>query len=131
MRPVPTADNLTTFMCRLSGNFWKPKPPVRPEGVYTPTESSRVQSSPVRLTKTRQSLCGLLTMAASAVPTHQQSRVKSSPTSLAEPTVLMTHVPFSSVSLVIGRDGCYLEEEIDVEKLILLVKEYPFGRDGC
>jgi len=46
-------------------------------GCYTPTESSRVQSSPVRLTKTRQWLCGLLTMPAAAVRTHQQSRVES------------------------------------------------------
>jgi hypothetical protein len=54
------------------------------QGAYTPTESSRVQSSPVRLTKTQQRLCGLLTMAAAAVRTHQQSRVESSYTSLAE-----------------------------------------------
>ena len=27
-------------------------------------------------------------------------------------------------TLVIGRDGCYLEEEMDVEKLILLVKDH-------
>ena len=47
------------------------------KGAYTPTESSRVQSSPVRLTKTRQALCGLLTMAAAAVHTHQQSRIES------------------------------------------------------
>jgi len=35
----------------------------------------------------------------------------------------MAHVPFSSVRLVIGRDGCCLEEEMDVEKRILLVKD--------
>jgi len=80
-------------------------------------ESSRVQSSPVRLTKTRQCLCGLLTMAAAAVRTHQQSRVESSHTNLAESRVLMPHVPFSSVRLVIGRDGCYLEEEINAENV--------------
>ena len=33
----------------------------------------------------------------------------------------MLYVPFSSVRLVVGCDGCYLEEEMDVEKLILLV----------
>jgi hypothetical protein len=66
-----------------------------PKGAYTPTESSRVQSSPVRLTKTRQRLCDLRATAAAAVRTHQQSRVDSSPTSLAESSLLMQHVPFS------------------------------------
>ena len=46
---------------------------------YTPTESSRVQSSPFRLTKTQQRPCCLFTMAAAAVRTHQQSRVESNP----------------------------------------------------
>jgi len=31
---------------------------------------------------------------------------------------------FVSQTLVIGRDGCYLEEEMDVEKFILLVKDH-------
>ena len=38
---------------------------------------SRVHFSPVSLTKTRQWLCGLLSMAAAAVRTHQESRVES------------------------------------------------------
>jgi len=64
-------------------------------------------------------------MVAAAVLTHQQSRVESSHTSLAESRVLMPHVPFSSLRLlVIGRDGCYLEGEIYVEKLIYLVKDH-------
>ena len=70
-------------------------------------------------------------MAAAAVRTHQQSRVESSHKSLAESRVLMPHVLFSSVRLlVIGRDGCYLEEEMDVEKLILLVKDYEETLDA-
>ena len=31
---------------------------------------------------------------------------------------------FVSLTLVIGRDGCYLEEEMDVGKRILLVKDH-------
>ena len=36
-------------------------------------------------------------------------------------------------TLVIGRDGCYLEEEMDVEKLILLVenREAVFDASRC
>ena len=31
---------------------------------------------------------------------------------------------FVSQTQLIGHDGCYLEEEMDVEKLILLVKDH-------
>ena len=48
-------------------------------GCYTPKESRRVQSSRVRLTKTRQAHYALLTMAAAAVRTHRKSWVESSP----------------------------------------------------
>ena len=72
------------------------------QGAYT-TESSRVQSSPVRLTKSRQSLCGLHKMAAAAVRTQQQSPVQSNPTSFAESRVLMMHVSFSLVRLQLSR----------------------------
>ena len=92
-------------------------------GEYTPTESSRVQSSPVRLTKTRQWLCGLLTMAAAAVSTHQQSRVESHE-SCRVMRLDATCSIFVSQTPVIGRDGCCLEKEIDVEELILLVKDH-------
>jgi hypothetical protein len=36
-------------------------------------------------------------------------------------------------TLVIGRDGCYLEEEMDVEKLNLLVKDHEaiFDASRC
>ena len=61
-------------------------------------------------------------MAAAAVRTYQQSRVESHEscrvTSLDAACSL-----FVSQTLVIGRDG-YLEEEIDVEKFILLVKDH-------
>ena len=45
----------------------------------------------------------------------------------------MPHVPFSSVRLVIVRDSRYLEEETDVEKLILLVKDHEaiFNTSRC
>jgi hypothetical protein len=52
------------------------------KGGYTPTESSRVQSSPVRLTKTRQWVCGLQWQPRQSVHTnrvesHESFRVKS------------------------------------------------------
>jgi len=47
------------------------------------------------------------------------SRVESSHTSLDAACSI-----FVSQTLVIGRDGCYLEEEVDVEKLILLVNDH-------
>ena len=56
-------------------------------------------------------------MAAAAVSTHRQSRVESSHVSLDAACSI-----FVIQTLVIGRDGCYLEGEMDVEKLILLVK---------
>jgi len=89
-------------------------------GEYTPTESSLAQSSSVRLTKTRQALCGLLIMAAAAVGTCQQSRVESHDS--CRVTCLDTASSlFVSQTLMIERDGC---QEMDVEKLILLVKDH-------
>ena len=40
---------------------------------------------------------------------------------------------FVSQTLVIGRDGCYLEEEMDMEKLILLVTDHEeiFDASRC
>ena len=93
------------------------------KAAYTPTESSRVQSSPVRLTRMRQALCGLLTMAAAAVRTHQQSRVKSREACRVKSLDAACSI-FVSQTLVIGSDGYYLEEEMDVEKLIILVKDH-------
>ena len=62
---------------------------------YNPAESSRVESS--------------------RVESHESCRAKS--LDVACSIVV-------SGTLVIGRDGCCLEEEMDVEKLILLVKEH-------
>ena len=63
--------------------------------------TNRVESSPIQSSQTQKdaAFCGLLTMAVEAVRTHQQSRVESSPTSLAESRVLMPDVSFSSVRL--------------------------------
>jgi len=47
-----------------------------------PTQSSQVQCSPVGLTNAQQQLLRLITMAASGMHTHQQSQVKSSPTTV-------------------------------------------------
>ena len=64
-------------------------------------QRSPVQSKPVQSHSRR---CGLLTIAAAAVRTHQQREL--SPMSLAKSRVLMTHVLFSSVKTpVIGHDG--------------------------
>jgi hypothetical protein len=86
-------------------------------------QQSRVQSSPVRLTKTRQALCGLLTMAAAAVRTRLQDRVESHESCRVKSLDAACSI-FVSQTLVIRRDGCYLEEEMDAEKLILLVKDH-------
>jgi hypothetical protein len=59
-------------------------------------------------------------MAAAAVRTHQQSRIESSPTSLAESKFWMPHALFSSVRL----QWSGVMEEMDVEKLILLSKDH-------
>jgi len=67
--------------------------------VYTPAESSRVQS-------------------------HESCQVKSLDAACSI---------FVSKTLVIGRDGCCLEEEMDVEKLILLVEDHEavFDASRC
>jgi len=55
-------------------------------------------------------------MAAAAVRTHQESRVQSSHTSRAESKSLDAACSiFVSQTLVIGHDGRYIEEEMDVE----------------
>ena len=70
-----------------------------------------------------QALCALLTMAAAAVRTHQQSRVKSRESCRVKSLDAACSI-FVSQTLVIGRDGCYLEEEMGTEKLILLLKNH-------
>ena len=75
-------------------------------------------------------------MAAAAVRTHQESRVESSHTSLAESKSLdAARSIFVSQTLVIGRDGRYIEEEMDVEfvlfhdfrnKSAILITVYEF-----
>jgi hypothetical protein len=59
-------------------------------------------------------------MAAAAVRTHQQGRVESNHKSLAESRILMPHALISSVRLQWSGGT----EEMDVEKLILLVKDH-------
>jgi len=54
-------------------------------------------------------------MAVVAVGTHQQSQIGSSHTSLAESSLDDACSIFVSQTLVIGRDSCYIEEEMDVE----------------
>jgi hypothetical protein len=92
-------------------------------------ESSRVQSSPVRPTKTRQCLSLIYSghRGSAYKPTesfeysHKSCRVKSLN---AACFIFVTQTP------VIGRDWCYFEKEMDVEKLILLVKAENCTGDG-
>jgi hypothetical protein len=58
-------------------------------------------------------------MAAAAVRTHQESRVQSSHTSVDAARSI-----FVSQTLVLDVISCYREEEMDVEKLILLVQDH-------
>jgi hypothetical protein len=71
-------------------------------------------------------------MAAAAVRTHQQSRVESHESCRVKSLDAACSI-FVSQALVIGRGGCYLEEEMDVEKLILLVKDHEpiFDASRC
>jgi hypothetical protein len=71
---------------------------------YTPTEPSRVQSSPVRLTKMQQWLYGLLTVAAVAAHTYRQSRVQSYESCRVKCLDAACSI-FVSQTLVVGRDG--------------------------
>ena len=76
-------------------------------------------------------------MAAAAVRTHQQSPVESSRVQSHESCLVKSFDAacsiFVSQTLAIGPDGCYLEEEMDVEKLILLVKDHEdiFDASRC
>jgi len=62
------------------------------------------------------------------VRTHRQSRVESSRVESHESCRVKSLDAacsiFVSQALVIGRNGCCLEDEMDVEKLILLVKDH-------
>ena len=88
-------------------------------------ESSRVEPNPVHSDSQRRgrpsvaysgSRCGAYTPAESSrVESRESCRVKSLDAACSI---------FVSQTLVIGRDGCYLEEEMDAEKLILLVKDH-------
>ena len=64
--------------------------------------------------------------------THQQSRVESHKFCRVKSLDAACYI-FVSQSLAIGRDGSYLEEEIDVERLILLVKDHEaiFDASRC
>jgi hypothetical protein len=74
--------------------------------------TSRVESNPVQSDSQRRG-SDWLTMADAAVGTHQQSRVESSPVTRALPSheswCRMLHF---RQTLVMGRDGCYREEEM-------------------
>jgi len=62
-------------------------------------------------------------MAAAAVRTHQQSRVESHESCRVK-SLDAACFNFVSKILVIVRDGCHLEEEMDVVRLIFVVKDH-------
>ena len=82
---------------------------------YAPTQSSQVESSPVQSDSPRSGIC--LTYNGCARECVYIGTGKSSPTSLAELTVLVLHVSVSSVGLQgSGVTAAILRSEMDVEK---------------
>jgi ribulose kinase len=71
-------------------------------------------------------------MAAAAVHTHQQSRVESHESCRVK-SLDATCSIFVSQTLAIGRGDCCLAENMDIEKLILLVKDHEaiFDASRC
>ena len=99
--------------------------------------TNRVESSPIQSSQTHKDAAVTLWLTfngrrssaytpaeSSPVQSHESCRVKSLDAACSI---------FVSQTLVIGRDGCYLGEEIDVEKLILLVKDHEeiFDASRC
>jgi hypothetical protein len=78
-------------------------------------QQSRVQSSPIRLTRTGQWLCGFITIATAAVRTHQQSLVGSHESSRVKSLDVACFI-----FITLQRSG--VPEEMQVKKPILLVK---------
>jgi len=109
------------WKCRTIGII---APPITTARVRTP---NRVQSSPIQSSQTHKDAAVILWLTqprqclhtsrveSSRVESHESCRVKSFDAAC---------YIFVSQTQVIGRDGCYLEEEMDVEKLILLVKDH-------
>ena len=109
---------------------------VRPSVAYLQWQplrcihTNRAESSPIQSSQTHKdaagplwlayngSRCGAYTPAESSrVESHESCRVKS---------LDAAYSIFVSLTLVIGRDGCYLEEEMDAEKLNLLAPDFFF-----
>ena len=58
-----------------------------------------------------------------SVRTHQQSRVESHESCRVMSLVATCSILISQTPVTVG-DGCYLEEEMDVEKVTLLAKDH-------
>ena len=104
------------------------------KGTYTPT----VESSPIQSSQTHKDAAVTLWLtyngsrSSAYTPPAESSRVESS---RVESSQVESHEScrvtsldaacsiFVSQTPVIGRDGCYLEEEMDVEKFFPLVKD--------
>ena len=106
--------------------------------------TNRVKSSPIqsRLTKMQQRLCGLLTMAAAAVRTHQQSRVGSNPVQsgsqrrssdsvayLQWPPRQCVHTNRVESSRVESHESCRVKRR-DAACFIFVSQTLVIGRDG-
>ena len=99
--------------------------------------TNRVESSPIQSSQTHKDAAVTLWLTlngrhgstytpaqSNRVQSHESCRVKS-----LDPASSI----FVSQALVIGRDGCYLEEQMYVEKLILLVEDHEavFDASRC
>jgi len=92
---------------------------------FLPTQSSQVQSSPDGLINARQQLFCLLTMAASRMHTHQQSQVRSSPTTVDDSKSLQATCPiYARWTQVIVRDGCNSESRTACGAVYSLVESH-------
>ena len=86
-------------------------------------QQSRVESNPVQSDSQRRGSGPVAYLQWQPRQCVHPSRVESSRVTRVKSLDAACSI-FVSQTLVIGRDGCYLEEEMNVEKLILLVKDH-------
>jgi len=87
-------------------------------------QQSRVESNPVQSDSQRRGSDSVAYLQWQPRQCVHTSRVESSRVELGHMSLDAACSIFVSQTLVIGRDSCCLEEEMDVEKLILLVKDH-------
>jgi len=89
---------------------------------YT-NQQSRVESNPVQSDSQRRGSDSVACLKWQPLRSVQTSRVESHESCRVMSLDAACSI-FVSQTQLIGHDGCYLEEEMDVEKLILLVKDH-------